>query len=147
MDKSKVDDDKPGSTVWAAYALAYTERYKQQPVRNAKVNAHCKQLVERIGADDAPRLAGWYVRCENLPFYVSRSHPLDALVRDCEGMLTRMRNGQAMTRREAAQADDDAGRVIDYRRAAQVAAAIAGDEPLSLTQSSVKALARQEAVL
>lgn len=86
-------EEKPGRTAFAAYALAYVERYGSEPPQNAKTNSLFVQLVQRIGATEAPRVAGWYVKNENLPFYVQRSHPVDALVRDCEGMLTRMRRG------------------------------------------------------
>ena len=115
VDKSV--SEKPSSTVWASYALAYSTRYGSEPPRNAKVNAHCKQLIDRVGAEDAPRLAAWYVKNENLPFYVSRGHPMDSLVKDCEGMLVRMRNGQAMTTREAVDVDRRSGDEITIRNA------------------------------
>lgn len=36
-----------------------------KPVRNAAVNANVKTLVKRLGYEEAPLVAAWYVRCVN----------------------------------------------------------------------------------
>lgn len=74
--------------VWAAYAAAHERRYGVAPVRNAKVNAQLKQLVERIGVEEAPQVAAFYLD-DLSTFYASRMHALDILLRDAETLRTR----------------------------------------------------------
>ena len=147
VDKSKPDSEKHNSLVWEAYATAYAERYGSEPPTSAKNFAHCRQIVERVGIKEAPGLSAWYVKNENMPYYVSRGHPLDSLVKDCDGMLVRMRRGQGMTRKEAGQADEDSSRSIGFKRAAGIANAIAGDDsPPQLTHEKALEIAHKETV-
>jgi hypothetical protein len=90
--------------IWAAYAGAYLNRYNTEPVRNAKVNAMLAQVVARIGADEAPHVAAWYVT-SNRALYVSAKHCADLLVRDCEGLRTEWATGRSVTDTAARQAD------------------------------------------
>lgn len=92
------------SAIWDAYADAYRARYGTEPVRNAKVNAMLAQVVARIGADEAPHVAAWYV-ASNRSLYVSAKHCADLLVRDCEGLRTEWATKRSVTDTAARQAD------------------------------------------
>lgn len=89
---------------WASYSSAFVERYAVAPVRNAKVNAQIAQFVERIGAEEAPAVAAFYVTINNA-FYVQKGHSVDILLKDAESIRTQWARGRPITRTEADQAD------------------------------------------
>lgn len=94
---------KSGLT-WSAYSTAYHDRYSVDPVTNAKTNALLCQLVDRVGADDAPKVAAFYVGHPS-SFYVQRMHPVDLLVRDAEKLRTEWATNRQVTSTEAQQKD------------------------------------------
>lgn len=89
---------------WEAYALAYQVRYGTQPVRNAKVNGQLSQLVKRLGAEESPLVAAFYLT-HNKPLYVSSRHATDLLLRDAEGLRTEWATGIKATTGEAKNAE------------------------------------------
>jgi hypothetical protein len=103
--------------VWDAYSHAYQLRYDADPVRNAKQNALCCQLVDRLGADTAPAVAAYYLTSSN-GYYAQRGHALGILVADAEKVCTEWRTGQQITQTRAreqdrlAEAGDMWGRLI-----------------------------------
>ena len=97
-------DQPVGATTWNAYATAYTDRYGAPPVRNAKVNAQIAQLVQRLGLEEAPRVAAWYVGHQRQD-YIRATHTVDLLLRDAEGLRTQWANGRQTTHTAASQAD------------------------------------------
>jgi hypothetical protein len=84
--KRKPRETKSGP-VWDMYASAYKQRYGTEPVRNAKSNSLCCQLVDRLSASEAPLVAKWYVGSDN-SWYMQQGHSLAALVKDCEKLRT-----------------------------------------------------------
>ena len=90
---------------WAAYAMAFEQRYGVKPVRNQVVNANVKTLVKRLGYEEAPQVAAWYVRCVNEQFVVKNSHGVGILVNQAEGYRTQWARGQAVTATAARAAD------------------------------------------
>lgn len=94
----------PTSDAWDSYATAYRERYGELPVRNAKVNGQLAQLIARLGADEAPGVARFYVGHQNA-MYVRAMHPVDLLLRDAEGLRTSWATGRQVTSAQAVQAD------------------------------------------
>jgi len=90
---------------WAAYTAAYEARYGVKPVRNAAVNANVKALVKRLGHEEAPLVAAWYVGCVNEAFVVKNSHGVGVLVNQAEGYRTQWARGQAVTSTAAQAAD------------------------------------------
>jgi len=76
----------------AAFAGAFLERYGTEPVRNAKVNAQLALLVQRLGADEAPKVAAFFVRQDG--FYAERCHPVDLLLKDAESLRTKWATGR-----------------------------------------------------
>lgn len=93
-----------GATTWNAYSTAYGDRYGAPPVRNAKVNAQIAQLVDRLGIEEAPRVAAWFV-AHNRQDYVRATHTVDLLLRDAEGLRTQWAKGRQTTNAQAQQAD------------------------------------------
>lgn len=90
---------------WQAYADAYFNRYKAEPVRNAKVNALIAQLVQRLGADEAPHVAFYYVTI-NDAYYLRTLHDLGNLVAKCEAIRTQWATGTQMTGTTARQLEN-----------------------------------------
>jgi hypothetical protein len=72
---------------WQAYAGEYSRRYGVQPVRNAKTNSQLCQLVDRLGREEAPQVAAFYLSHAK-PIYTSNRHPVSLLLRDAEGIRT-----------------------------------------------------------
>lgn len=97
----------PGSSVWDAYAGAYLGRYKVAPVRNARSNGMCAQLVKRLGVDAAIGVVRFYVT-HSSSYYVQKAHALGPCLADCEALHTQMLNGMTITRASASHADKGA---------------------------------------
>jgi hypothetical protein len=89
-----------GVETWKAYSEAYRGRYHVEPVRNQQTNSHLKNLVKRIGGDESPALAAFFLT-HNDPFYVKARHPTSLLLRDCEGLRTQWATGTKATTGEA----------------------------------------------
>ncbi len=89
---------------WVAYATAYRNRHGVAPVRNAKVNANVKQLVQRLGRDEAPAVAGWFLSV-NERYVVQNMHDLGSLLAKCEAYRTQWATGRQMTATSAHQQD------------------------------------------
>lgn len=87
----------PTKAAWDAYAGAYSQRYKAPPVRNATVNGQLSQFVGRIGADESPAVAAFFVTHQN-GLYVSAMHPVNLLLRDAEKLRTEWATGRQSTR-------------------------------------------------
>lgn len=91
--KQKTDAQIANTATWDAYTIAYLERYGVEPVRNAKVNAQVAQLVQRLGAEEAPQVAMFYVTV-NDSFYIRASHEFGLLVARAEGIRTQWLTGR-----------------------------------------------------
>jgi hypothetical protein len=89
---------------WKQYATAYFNRYKTEPVRNAKVNGQVKQFVKRLGFTESPLVAAFYV-FSNTAYYVQRGHSFDGLLSDAEKLRTEWATGSTMTQTRARQID------------------------------------------
>jgi hypothetical protein len=89
---------------WAKYSHAYFTRYGTNPVRNEKVNSNVKGFVQRIGFEEAPLIASWYVNNNNR-FYVGDMHGFGLLLKDAEKLRTEWATGRTMTSTRANQID------------------------------------------
>lgn len=94
----------PTSEIWDSYRSAYLQRYGAEPVRNATVNAQLAQVVKRLGSEEAPDVAAFYVG-HNGAFYAGRMHPVGLLLNDCEKLRTEWATGHRMTATKARQLD------------------------------------------
>jgi hypothetical protein len=102
VDKSPVQN--AAAETWAAYASAYFTRYGTEPVRNLTVNSQVTALVKRVGTEDAPHVAGFYVSM-NKRFYVEKLHPVGLLLADCEAIRTQWATNRQVTSTRANQMD------------------------------------------
>ncbi len=90
---------------WAAYSEAYERRYRAKPVRNQSVNAKVKQFVLRIGHEESPAVAEFYVDKVSDSFVVRKVHDVGLLLSGAEGYRTQWAAGAAMTGTRAKQID------------------------------------------
>ncbi|WP_295573846.1 helix-turn-helix domain-containing protein [uncultured Stenotrophomonas sp.] len=89
---------------WGAYRAAYRNRHGVDPVRNAKVNTNVRDLVKRLGRDEAPLVAGWFVSV-NEQYAVKRMHDLGVLLAGAEAYRTQWATGRQVTATVALQQD------------------------------------------
>ena len=94
----------PTKAVWGAYSQAYAERYGASPVRNASVNGQIALFVGKLGAEEAPGVAAFYLSHKN-GLYVSAMHPVNLMLRDAERLRTEWATGRQVTRSQGQQAD------------------------------------------
>ncbi|MGO9443912.1 MAG: hypothetical protein ACLPXB_03950 [Thiobacillaceae bacterium] len=95
------------AAIWRAYSNAYRERYGIPPIRNAKSHAQARQLAQRIGFDEAPGLAAWFVSHDG-GWYVRQGHQIGSLLADCEKLRTEWVTGKRMTAARTRQLDQTA---------------------------------------
>ena len=100
----KPKEPAPTTAIWEAYADAYQRRYGTEPVRNAKVNGQLANLLNRLGAEEAPQVAAWFVGHSNR-YYVQKMHAVDCLLADAEKLRTEWATGRRVTATAAMEAD------------------------------------------
>ncbi|WP_170938543.1 helix-turn-helix domain-containing protein [Halomonas campaniensis] len=109
---ARIPADMPGTRdpnaktfkAWANYAIAYRNRYRTWPVWNQKTAAQLGQLVDRVGAELAPKVAAFYLQM-NQQFYLTKLHPVSLLLADCESIATQCTTGQQVTHAQSRQMD------------------------------------------
>jgi hypothetical protein len=89
---------------WFAYSDAYRNRYGIDPVRNAKVNGQIFNFVKRLGREESPHVARFFVGHNN-GYYVREMHSADAMLKDAEKLRTEWATNTKMTNTKANQAD------------------------------------------
>ncbi|KUP02133.1 hypothetical protein AR274_19755 [Stenotrophomonas maltophilia] len=123
---SETDLQAACRATWTAYATAYRARHGVAPVRNAKVNANVRQIVQRLGHSEAPLVAAWFLTI-NERYVVQNMHDLGALLAKCEAYRTQWATGRQVTEEAARQTDktqtnlgaaDAAKALLAQRRAA-----------------------------
>jgi len=102
-----IKPEAPTSKTWAAYTEAYQHRHGVEPVRNRQMNSMMKQFVERIGVEESPGVAAFYV-VSNRGLYVSAKHPVNLLLRDAESLRTEWATGNQGTETQARSTDKTA---------------------------------------
>ena len=82
-EKPKADTKAPtpSDTTWNAYRRAYRQRYSVDPIRNSCVNGQVAHLLGRLGAEEAPLVAGYYLTLNDRQ-YIQCGHSIDALLRN-----------------------------------------------------------------
>jgi len=116
---------------WANYAFAYRKRYAVWPLWNQTVAGKLGQLIKRVGAEVAPKIAAFYLS-DNDAFVVKAGHSVGLLLSGAEKYHTAWQRGRTMTTTEAAQIDKtqtnmnaagDAQALLRERRAARASSA------------------------
>lgn len=95
--------------IWSAYAAAYQHRYGTHPVRNSKVNGQVRDLLKRLGAEEAPAVAAYFVGI-NDAYLIRNCHDLGSLLAKAESYRTqwatdRQMNGTTARQLERTQAN------------------------------------------
>lgn len=103
-EKADTDLQTSCKATWASYSESYEQRYQAKPVRNTKVNALVKQFVQRIGFEESPLIAEWFVSHPG-GYYVGRMHDFGCLLHDAEKLRTEWATGRLMTQGKARQSD------------------------------------------
>lgn len=96
-EKPKLQRVETGPT-WQAYSRAFHERYRAAPVRNVTVNSQMANFVRRVGVHEAPDVAEFYVR-HNEVHYVRSMHSVGAMLRDAEALRTQWVTGKVVSSR------------------------------------------------
>lgn len=81
--KKEAKEPAPTAETWVAYRSAYVGRYGVEPVRNATVNGQLAQIVARLGVEEAPQVASFYVGHGDA-FYTRSGHSVGLLLKDAE---------------------------------------------------------------
>lgn len=81
---------------WEAYVSSYQSRYRVEPLRNAKVNSQIKAFVSRVGKDDSPLVAEFYLT-HNSAKYISNAHSTGLMLADAEKLRTEWLRGKQIT--------------------------------------------------
>ena len=102
--KKQNNDLSPSHETWQAYSDAYESRYKVTPVRNATVNAQLSSFIKRIGFEESPHVAAFYVYHNN-QFYVTKMHTVGLLLADAEKLRTEWATKTTVTQTQARQVD------------------------------------------
>lgn len=100
--------------IWSAYAAAYQHRYGTHPVRNSKVNGQVRDLLKRLGAEEAPAVAAYFVGI-NDAYLIRNFHDLGLLLARAESYRTqwatdRQMNGTTARQLERTQANLNAAK-------------------------------------
>lgn len=133
---AKADAKKPETELqaackatWKKYCDAYFNRYGTEPIRNVGVNSMVKQFVQKIGFDDSPFVAEFFV-LHNDRYYVQKTHPVSLMSKDAEGLRTQWATGRSMTATRAGQIDQsqanfsvvgEAMRILEAQNAKNIA--------------------------
>ena len=89
---------------WESYSNAYFNRHGTEPTGNKTIYSQIKAFVVRIGFEESPFVAAFYVS-HNERFYVQKMHPVGMLLKDAEGLRTQWATGRGMTATRADQID------------------------------------------
>lgn len=109
---------------WANYAFAYSRRYGVWPAWNAQAGGMLGKLIDRIGAELAPKVAAFFIGINDSRL-IRECHPLSLLLQGCEGYRTQYLTGRQITATTAQQierkqanltAGEEAARRITERR-------------------------------
>ena len=114
LPSAKPRPDPLNAATWLAYSEAYLARYREPPVRNAKVNSNIASLVKRLGME-APDVAAFYLT-HNESFYIKKRHMTGPLLSDAEGLRTQWKTGTKATALEARSAEQKDSLREQYKR-------------------------------
>lgn len=92
------------AAVFELYREAYRSRYGVDPVRNQQTNSMLCKLVDKLGAEEAPQVAAFYLT-HNDPFYVRNRHPVEMLLKNATGLRTQWATNTKATTSEAKNAE------------------------------------------
>lgn len=108
-EKAETDLHAACRKTWEAYSEAYAEKYEVRPIRAAKQSSQVKQIVQSLGADEAPLVVAWFVQ-HPAPWYVSKGHDIGLLLTDIVKLRTEWATGRLVQPPAPAQTSADRSR-------------------------------------
>lgn len=81
---------------WNAYSRAYLERYPRSPYRDASVNTLLCKFVDKVGKEDAPMIAAYYISL-NDQWYVKKGHDVATLLQNAQSIANQWAAGTNQT--------------------------------------------------
>lgn len=90
---------------WSQYADAYHRRYNVWPVWNGKTAGQVSHLIDRLGANEAPQVAAFYVEINDARI-LNSCHSLNELLARAEAFRTQWATGQQMNATTARQIEE-----------------------------------------
>ncbi len=108
---------------WANYAIAYEKVYGVWPLWNATVAGQMAKFIDKVGAEEAPKLAAHYLKLKDRA-YLQSSHDVSLMLRDAQAIYTSCQTGRAMNgtiarQMEATEANLSAAAQIRDQQASQ----------------------------
>lgn len=108
---------------WANYAIAYEKVYGVWPLWNATVAGQMAKFIDKVGAEEAPKLAAHYLKLKDRA-YLQSSHDVSLMLRDAQAIYTSCQTGRAMNgtiarQMEATEANLSAAAQIREQQASQ----------------------------
>lgn len=88
------------AATWESFSNAYRKRYGSEPVRNATTNSQMSNFVKRIGEEESPKVAEFYLSLTD-QFYLNQCHAVGILLRDSEKLRTMWAGGIRNTKVDA----------------------------------------------
>lgn len=98
--EKKAKEEIDTAPTWESYFSSFEVRYKTYPQRNAIVNNQIKQIVRRVGSEDAPVLMEFYLSLSDA-FYMRVMHSVGQCLKDAETLAARMRGARKVSDKEA----------------------------------------------
>ncbi len=80
---------------WDTYSSAYAVKYGTQPLRNAKVNSAVKAFVQRVGHEEAPAIAEFFVNRVDDVMVLRGMHDTSLLLKSAEAYRTQWATGKS----------------------------------------------------
>lgn len=93
----KTDEQKKSKSgpTFDAYSAAYELKYGYKPLRDGQVSSILCKFVDRVGKDNAPKIAEFYLS-HNSNFYILKKHPVKLLLDDAEKLYTEWKSGNTV---------------------------------------------------
>lgn len=96
------DPSKKTFRAWWNYAITYRRRYGVYPVWNQRVAAQLSSVIDRIGAEAAPKVAAYYLSISDQRF-ITEQHSVGLLLARAEALHTQWATGTRVNSTTARQ--------------------------------------------
>jgi len=96
------------SKIFRIYAEAYNHRYNCYPPTGAREFSLIKQMVTRIGEEEASRIVKFYV-WQNDAFFLKKGHDLAICLANLTSLVNRIKTGKIITDRNAKAMERQSG--------------------------------------
>jgi hypothetical protein len=103
---------------WQAYLEAFSERWQVEPKWNATVGGQLAHFIRRVGREDAPHVARFYMLHDDRG-YVKNMHPVGWMLKDAEKLYAEWKSGKQVTQLQAASVEKASNYVSMLKRIEQ----------------------------